>query len=98
MPLEEYGSGVLREIKIGDRVLYIFNTDTRMLNVSISPGNLEILLREIGEIPDKGKDLIMPEIDGHYIFFSKVRKIEVISGLSDEDCLLKPKSIVEPQT
>ena len=58
-------------IRIVDRfskkTVYDFDPKSGVLKISISPGDLEILLQQLGGIPDSGRDLILPSpnpVDG----------------------------------
>jgi len=46
---------------IGERTLYNFDPQTSVLQVSMSPADVEILLRElVGELPPEGRNLRFP--------------------------------------
>ena len=56
--------------------VYDLNKETGVLQMSISPGDLEIFLQDM-DIPPEGKDLRMPLIGpGEYGTFKEVKKIE----------------------
>lgn len=48
------------EYKIGDKSLYSFAKGTGILQVSMDQNGLELILKEVGEIPETGRDLVLP--------------------------------------
>lgn len=89
-----YGCTIIAEIN--GEVLYNFNQETGLLQVSVSPSGLEILLRKVGEIPKDGKDIeiqLPPPygIDGP-ARFQRVKRIESMPRIGKERYMLGSNS------
>ncbi|MEK6984386.1 MAG: hypothetical protein AABX33_07465 [Nanoarchaeota archaeon] len=77
----EYGETL--SVEINGKTLYRFNPQTGVLQVSMSPGHLEILVEQLGGLPMEGRDIKLPTpafANGPTIF-RNVRKVEPIPGL-----------------
>jgi len=62
---------------IGERTLYYFNPKTGVLQVSMSPADVKILLRElVGELPPEGRNLEFSLYDLDIARFEGVKRIE----------------------
>lgn len=84
---KEYGCMTCFEVN--GKKLYDFNQETGVLQVSMSPSDLEILLEQIGNIPEEGKDLVFPTPIGEPARFKSVKKIESIPGIKENDYMMK---------
>ena len=84
---KEYGG--LTYLEINGKKLYEFNEG--VLQISVSPNDLEVLLEQIGEIPAEGKDLTLPAPFGLTgpARFKKVKKIESMPGLKEGEYLMQ---------
>ena len=85
MPIEinqKIGSDgkIVQTYKNSNGVLYRFTPETGDLEVSMHSSDLEILLAQIGEIPEEGKDIKL-QIPTGFLTFENVKKIESIPGL-----------------
>ncbi len=73
--------------EINGQTLYNFNPESGILQISMSLGDLEILLRKVGKIPEDGKDieiqLPLPfGVDGP-ARFQGVKRIESLPGIEE---------------
>ncbi len=90
--------GTMTSAKINGQELYNFDQEKGVLQISMSPEDLEILGKQIGEIPKTGKDLILPTpygLDGH-ARFKGVKSIETMPDVKEGEYLMvleevKPK-------
>jgi len=68
------------------KVMYQFDEETGVLEVAMSPGQLETLVQRIGEIPPEGKDVAMStKFYREHVIFNGVKKILQISTLTGVD-------------
>ena len=79
----------IQTCRVDEKKLFEFYEETGVLGISIDPGDLEILLIQIGEIPSQGKDLSlrMPEGFGGRLLFRDVKRVEQIKGIKEKDYL-----------
>jgi len=71
--------------EIDGKKMYNFNPETGILQISMSSSDLEILLQQVGEIPESGMDLRLQlplpfGVDGPAMFLN-VKRIESIPGV-----------------
>jgi len=83
----DYGS--MNYFEIDGKRLYDFNPETGVLQVSMRPGDLEMLMEQIGEIPENGRDLVLPTPFVGPARFKGVKRIESISNLKENEYLMK---------
>lgn len=82
--------GTMTSAKINGQKLYNFNPETGVLQVSMSSEDLELLGQQIGEIPETGKDLVLPipyGIEGP-ARFKGVRSIEPMPEVKEGEYLI----------
>ncbi len=66
------------------KMLYEFDETRGILQVV--PNMLECLLKDIGELPQEGKDLTLPTMYyGERTTFKNVKKVESIPGLKENE-------------
>jgi len=81
--------GCMTSFEINGKKLYDFDQETGVLQVSMSPGDLEKLIDNLGELPPEGKDLAFPTPIGEQARFKSVKKIESIPGLEKDEYIIK---------
>ncbi len=69
--------GVTTNIQMNGQTLYAFNPETGVLQASMSPSDLEVMLKDMGPIPEDGRTFVldMPFMDGP-AHFPGLRRIE----------------------
>ena len=94
----EYSS--MNNFKINGKEIYKFNPETGVLQISMNSSSLDVFLEGIGEIPEQGKDLVLPTpimgISGPARFYG-VKKIESIPGLKESEYMVKIEVVEDKQ-
>ena len=83
--------GCTTSMEINGQKMYAFDPKTGVLQVSMPPGDLEILMKQIGDLPSTGRDLALPTpffADGP-ARFKGVKRIEPIPGLKENEYLMR---------
>ncbi|MFH0948886.1 MAG: hypothetical protein V1802_00180 [Candidatus Aenigmatarchaeota archaeon] len=87
--------GCMNSFTINNKKIYDFNQQTGVLQVSMSPQDLEVYLKEIiGGIPESGDlelPLPPPHVSGATAKFKGVKRIESIPGLQEHEYAMKLK-------
>jgi hypothetical protein len=84
------GYGCTTIVGDGKKTIYDFNHETGILKVSMNSRNLKSLVSMVGQIPESGKDIILPTPleYGYVATFKGVKKIKSIKGLEENEYML----------